>query len=65
MIYQSDTISVEYTKPGIARFTFAAAGSVNKFDQQTLTDCKTALDKLHALPVPRTPLLLAQISPNS
>ena len=32
MIYQSDTISVEYTKPGIARFTFAAAGSVNKFD---------------------------------
>ncbi|MDX1677633.1 fatty acid oxidation complex subunit alpha FadB [Arsukibacterium sp.] len=48
MIYQSDTISVEYIKPGIARFTFAAAGSVNKFDQQTLTDCKTALDKLHA-----------------
>ncbi|WP_372627617.1 fatty acid oxidation complex subunit alpha FadB [Arsukibacterium sp.] len=48
MIYQSDTISVEYTKPGIARFTFAAAGSVNKFDQQTLTDCKAALDKLHA-----------------
>ena len=48
MIYQSDTISVEYIKPGIARFTFSAAGSVNKFDQQTLTDCKTALDKLHA-----------------
>ncbi|KKO45975.1 multifunctional fatty acid oxidation complex subunit alpha [Arsukibacterium ikkense] len=48
MIYQSDTISVEYIKPGIARFTFAATGSVNKFDQQTLTDCKAALDKLHS-----------------
>ena len=48
MIYQSDNISVAYLKPGIARFAFNAKGSVNKFDQQTLTDCKTALDLLHA-----------------
>lgn len=48
MIYQSDNISVAYLKPGIARFAFNAKGSVNKFDQQTLTDCKTALELLHA-----------------
>jgi 3-hydroxyacyl-CoA dehydrogenase/enoyl-CoA hydratase/3-hydroxybutyryl-CoA epimerase/enoyl-CoA isomerase len=48
MIYQSDNISVAYLKPGIARFAFNAKGSVNKFDQQTLTDCKTALTLLHA-----------------
>ena len=48
MIYQSDNISVAYLKPGIARFAFNAKGSVNKFDQQTLTDCKTALDLLHS-----------------
>lgn len=48
MIYQSDNISVAYLKPGIARFAFNAKGSVNKFDQQTLSDCKTALAQLHA-----------------
>ena len=48
MIYQSDNISVAYLKPGIARFAFNAQGSVNKFDQQTLTDCKTALALLHS-----------------
>lgn len=48
MIYQSDNISVAYLKPGIARFAFNAKGSVNKFDQQTLSDCKTALEQLHA-----------------
>ncbi|MGI5309909.1 fatty acid oxidation complex subunit alpha FadB [Rheinheimera sp. WS51] len=48
MIYQSDNISVVYIKPGIARFTFNAKGSVNKFDQQTLADCKSALTILHA-----------------
>lgn len=48
MIYQSDNISVAYLKPGIARFAFNAQGSVNKFDQQTLSDCKTALAQLHA-----------------
>lgn len=50
MIYQSNSIQVEYVKPGIAQFTFNAQGSVNKFDQQTLADCKTALTKLHADP---------------
>ena len=50
MIYQSNSIQVEYLKPGIAKFTFNAQGSVNKFDQQTLADCKAALAKLHADP---------------
>ncbi len=40
MIYQSDNISVAYLKPGIARFAFNAKGSVNKFDQQTLSDVR-------------------------
>lgn len=47
MIYQSNNISVDYLKPGIARFVFNAQGSVNKFDQQTLIECKTALQQLH------------------
>ncbi|WP_449356539.1 enoyl-CoA hydratase-related protein, partial [Alishewanella longhuensis] len=50
MIHQSNSIQVEYIKPGIAQFTFNAQGSVNKFDQQTLADCKAALTKLHADP---------------
>jgi len=48
MIYQSTSITVEYLSDGIAEFTFNAAGSVNKFDQQTLADCKAALELLHA-----------------
>ncbi|WP_333608481.1 fatty acid oxidation complex subunit alpha FadB [Arsukibacterium sp.] len=50
MIYQSNNIHVAYLKPGIAQFTFNASGSVNKFDQQTLSDCKAALTILHADP---------------
>lgn len=46
-MYQSPRITVEYIKDGIAQFTFNAEGSVNKFDQQTLADCKAALEQLH------------------
>ncbi|WP_337881490.1 fatty acid oxidation complex subunit alpha FadB [Rheinheimera sp.] len=48
MIYQSNSITVAYLADGIAEFSFNAAGSVNKFDQQTLTDCRAALNLLHA-----------------
>ncbi|MCA1931548.1 enoyl-CoA hydratase-related protein, partial [Rheinheimera sp.] len=48
MIYQSNSITVAYLADGIAEFTFNAAGSVNKFDQQTLADCRAALNLLHA-----------------
>jgi 3-hydroxyacyl-CoA dehydrogenase / enoyl-CoA hydratase / 3-hydroxybutyryl-CoA epimerase / enoyl-CoA isomerase len=47
MIYQSSSITVQYIADGIAEFTFNAAGSVNKFDQQTLADCRAALDILY------------------
>ncbi len=47
MIYQSSSITVQYIADGIAEFTFNAAGSVNKFDQQTLADCRAALDLLY------------------
>ena len=46
-MYQSPRITVDYIKDGIAQFTFNAEGSVNKFDQQTLADCKAALEQLH------------------
>lgn len=48
MIYQSDNIQVEYIEDGIAEFAFNAQGSVNKFDQQTLQDCREALTILHS-----------------
>ena len=47
MIYQSNSIVVEYIEDGIAEFKFDAQGSVNKFDQQTLKDCREALNILH------------------
>lgn len=48
MIYQSTSITVAYLADGIAEFSFNSTGSVNKFDQQTLSDCKAALNLLHA-----------------
>lgn len=47
MIYQSNSIQVEYIEDGIAEFKFDSQGSVNKFDQQTLKDCRDALSKLN------------------
>lgn len=47
MIYQSNSIVVQYIEEGIVEFKFDAKGSVNKFDQQTLMDCQEALNILH------------------
>lgn len=47
MIYQSNSIAVEYIEDGIVEFKFDSQGSVNKFDQQTLRECQQALDILH------------------
>lgn len=46
MIYQGDSIQVEFVEDGIAELQFAAAGSVNKFDQKTLEEFSNALTKL-------------------
>lgn len=46
MIYQGDSIRVEFVTDGIAELQFAAAGSVNKFDQKTLEEFSQALAKL-------------------
>jgi 3-hydroxyacyl-CoA dehydrogenase/enoyl-CoA hydratase/3-hydroxybutyryl-CoA epimerase/enoyl-CoA isomerase len=46
MIYQGDSIRVEFVEDGIAELQFAAAGSVNKFDQKTLEGFSQALTKL-------------------
>lgn len=46
MIYQGDSIQVQFIEPGIAELQFNAAGSVNKFDQHTLTQFSEALTAL-------------------
>ncbi len=46
MIYQSDSLHVNWLEPGIAELKFDAAGSVNKLDQATLTQLGQALDTL-------------------
>lgn len=46
MIYQGDSIRVDFIEDGIADLQFAAAGSVNKFDQKTLEEFSTALKAL-------------------
>lgn len=48
MIYQGNSIRVEFVEDGIAELQFAAAGSVNKFDQKTLEEFSTALTTLAA-----------------
>ncbi len=46
MIYQGDSIQVQFVENGIAELQFAAAGSVNKFDQKTLEEFSNALTEL-------------------
>lgn len=46
MIYQSPTIQVELLEDNIARLSFNATGSVNKFDRETLDSLNAALDTL-------------------
>ncbi len=48
MIYKGQTVNVTMAEHGIAHFTFDAPGSVNKFDQQTIQDCKDATAAINA-----------------
>lgn len=48
MVFQGETLSVEIKDNGIAHFTFDAPGSVNKFDQQTIQDCKDAVKAINS-----------------
>lgn len=42
MIYEGKSLSVQMTEHGIAELVFDAEGSVNKFDQQTITELDQA-----------------------
>ncbi|MDU0353095.1 fatty acid oxidation complex subunit alpha FadB [Paraglaciecola aquimarina] len=46
MIYQGQSLTVELLATGIAELVFNAKGSVNKFDQQTLTELDEATQAL-------------------
>ncbi|HAS15293.1 MAG TPA: fatty acid oxidation complex subunit alpha FadB, partial [Idiomarina abyssalis] len=46
MIYQGESIRVDFIEPGFAELQFDAKGSVNKFDQATLEEFSEALTKL-------------------
>jgi len=48
MIYQADELTVAYVEDGIAELKLDAAGSVNKFDQNTLKAFSGAIDALKA-----------------
>ena len=48
MIYQSPVIQAQMLDQHIAQLTFNSTGSVNKFDQQTLTSLSEALDAITA-----------------
>ena len=43
MIYQGESIRVDFIEPGFAELQFDAKGSVNKFDQKTLQEFSDAL----------------------
>ncbi len=42
MVYEGKSLSVKMTEDGIAELTFDAQGSVNKFDQQTVSELEQA-----------------------
>jgi 3-hydroxyacyl-CoA dehydrogenase/enoyl-CoA hydratase/3-hydroxybutyryl-CoA epimerase/enoyl-CoA isomerase len=48
MLFQGESLSVTMHDNGIAHFTFDAKGSVNKFDQQTIQDCRDAVAAINA-----------------
>ncbi len=48
MIFKGQTVNVTMGEHGIAHFTFDAPGSVNKFDQQTIQDCRDATAAINA-----------------
>ena len=48
MLFKGESLSVALRENGIAEFKFDAAGSVNKFDQQTIQDCRDAVAAINA-----------------
>ncbi len=48
MLFKGEALSVELLENGIAEFKFDSAGSVNKFDQQTIQDCRDAVAAVNA-----------------
>lgn len=48
MLFKGETLSVELQENDIAHFTFDASGSVNKFDQQTIQECREATAAINA-----------------
>lgn len=50
MIFKGQTLSVTLDENQIGHFVFDAPGSVNKFDQQTIQDCRDAAIAINADP---------------
>ena len=48
MIFKGQTLTVTLDENGIGHFVFDAPGSVNKFDQQTIQDCRDAVAAINA-----------------
>ncbi|MBU2883289.1 fatty acid oxidation complex subunit alpha FadB [Psychrosphaera sp. B3R10] len=48
MLFKGQTLSVTLDDNGIGHFVFDAAGSVNKFDQQTIQECRDAAKAINA-----------------
>ncbi len=48
MLFKGESLTVSLLENGIAEFKFDAAGSVNKFDQQTIQDCRDAVTAINA-----------------
>lgn len=57
MLYQSDTLSLDWLTDGIAELVFDAPGSVNKLDTQTVANLDEALTQLEQAPALRGLLL--------
>lgn len=48
MLFKGETLTVDLLENGMAEFKFDSAGSVNKFDQQTIQDCRDAVTAINA-----------------
>lgn len=46
MLYQSNTIQVDWIKPGIAKLIFNSPNAINKFDIETINSLNQAIDSL-------------------
>lgn len=46
MLYQSNTIQVDWIKPGIAKLVFNSPNTINKFDLETVDSLNKAIDSL-------------------